>query len=72
VLARGGKETREFIRQHEIMKAALEGRTAIVEVVAEARNHFDLTYDLGAHGTALGDAVIAQMRLNERMGTHGR
>jgi arylformamidase len=66
VLARGGQETSEFIRQHALMKGALQGRTALIEVVSEPRNHFDLSYDLGTRNTPLGDAVLAQMKLDER------
>jgi arylformamidase len=62
VLARGGNETEEFVRQHDLMGAALRRRTDVVEIVAAARNHFDLPYDLGVAGTELGDAVLAQMR----------
>lgn len=61
VLARGGLETDEYVRQHDLMKAALSGRAPLVEVVEPHRNHFDLTYDLGARGTQLGDAVLAQI-----------
>lgn len=63
VIARGGNETGEFIRQHDLMAAALLPRTSVVNVVAATRNHFDLPYDLGVKGTELGDAVLAQMRL---------
>ncbi|MFE9775393.1 alpha/beta hydrolase [Streptomyces sp. NPDC005931] len=63
VVARGGNETEEYVRQHDRMVTALRPRTAVTEVVAERRNHFDLPYDLGARGTGLGDAVLAQMRL---------
>lgn len=63
VIARGGNETEEYVRQHERMATALRRRTAVTEVVAERRDHFDLPYDLGARGTGLGDAVLAQMGL---------
>jgi len=62
VLARGGVETREYCRQHELLKQALQKQgTLLTEVVEPERNHFDLTYDLGVQGTPLGDAVLAQM-----------
>lgn len=63
VVARGGNETEEYVRQHERMVTALRPRAAVTEVVAERRNHFDLPYDLGVRGTGLGDAVLAQMGL---------
>ncbi|WNF25472.1 alpha/beta hydrolase [Streptomyces sp. C11-1] len=61
VVARGGNETEEYVRQHELMVRALRPRAKVTEVVAELRDHFDLPYDLGARGTELGDAVLAQM-----------
>ncbi|MEU6990940.1 alpha/beta hydrolase [Streptomyces sp. NPDC046465] len=63
VAARGGNETEEYVRQHERMVTALRPRAAVTEVVAEGRDHFDLPYDLGATGTELGEAVLAQMHL---------
>ncbi|KMS78281.1 MULTISPECIES: alpha/beta hydrolase [Streptomyces] len=63
VVARGGNETEEYVRQHDGMVAALRPRAAVTEVVAERRDHFDLPYDLGVPGTGLGDAVLAQMGL---------
>ncbi|MET9119038.1 alpha/beta hydrolase [Streptomyces longwoodensis] len=65
VIARGGNETEEYVRQHDRMVAALRPRAAVTEVVADRRDHFDLPYDLGVPGTALGDAVLAQMGLEE-------
>ncbi|MGH3792560.1 MAG: alpha/beta hydrolase [Pseudonocardiaceae bacterium] len=62
VLARGGIETSEFIRQHEQMAVALAGRTTVVEVVSPTRDHFNLPCDLADPGTALGRAVLGQMR----------
>jgi arylformamidase len=63
IIARGGNETDEYVRQHDLMAAALRPRTRLTEVVAPDRNHFDLPYDLGVPGTELGDAVLAQMGL---------
>ncbi|MFJ5646230.1 alpha/beta hydrolase [Streptomyces sp. NPDC093223] len=63
VLARGGNETEEYVRQHDRMVAALRPRAAVTEVVAGRRDHFDLPYDLGVPGTGLGDAVLAQLGL---------
>ncbi|MGW1327915.1 alpha/beta hydrolase [Streptomyces antibioticus] len=69
VVARGGNETEEYIRQHDRLVTALRPRTAVTEVVADRRDHFDLPYDLGVRGTGLGDAVLAQMGLGDaRMG----
>ncbi|CAL9348492.1 alpha/beta hydrolase [Streptomyces sp. DH-12] len=63
VIARGGNETEEYVRQHDRMVAALRPRAAVTEVVADRRDHFDLPYDLGVPGTGLGDAVLTQMGL---------
>ncbi|MFD0279953.1 alpha/beta hydrolase [Kitasatospora sp. NPDC127111] len=65
VVARGGNETEEYVRQHDRMVAALRPRAAVTEVVAERRDHFDLPYDLGVRGTGLGDAVLAQLGLGK-------
>ncbi|RLU81341.1 hypothetical protein CTZ27_32925 [Streptomyces griseocarneus] len=62
VIARGGGETGEFIRQHDTMAALLRPRTALTDLTCATRNHFDLPYDLGNPHTALGRAVLAQMR----------
>ncbi|MEV6782903.1 alpha/beta hydrolase, partial [Streptomyces sp. NPDC051098] len=66
VVARGGNETEEYVRQHDRMVTALRSRAVVTEVVADRRDHFDLPYDLGVPGTGLGDAVLAQMRLEGR------
>jgi arylformamidase len=63
IIARGGNETEEYARQHDLMAAALRPRTRLTEIVAADRNHFDLPYDLGVAGTELGDAVLAQLGL---------
>jgi arylformamidase len=63
VIARGGTETAEYVRHHDLMAAALRTRTDVVDLVVGHRNHFDLPDDLGVPGTALGDAVRAQMGL---------
>jgi arylformamidase len=62
VIARGGGETGEFIRQHDTMSALLRPRTDVTEIVCPARNHFDLPHDLGNPDTALGAAVLAQIQ----------
>lgn len=62
VLARGGRETSEFVRQHDLMTALLRERTAVTEVVAPERDHFDLAFDLGDPRTELGRAVLDQIR----------
>ncbi|CRK56717.1 putative esterase [Alloactinosynnema sp. L-07] len=71
VIARGGNETGEYIRQHDRMAAALRTRTRVTEVVAPNRDHFDLPYDLGVPGTRLGDAVLAQMMIPTPIGRTG-
>lgn len=60
VIARGGNETREFVRQHDTMAAALRRRGAVTDLTCAGRNHFDLPYDLGNPHSALGAAVLAQ------------
>lgn len=65
VIARGGNETEEYKRQHGVMTRVLRRRTTVVEVVEQEKNHFDLPYDLGARGTSLGDAVLAQLGVEE-------
>ncbi|MTD53337.1 alpha/beta hydrolase [Amycolatopsis pithecellobii] len=59
VLARGGAETAPFVRQHEQLAAQLRDRTQLTEIVAPARNHFDLPDDLADPATELGRAVLA-------------
>lgn len=62
VLARGGVETQEYVRQHDLMADALRRRGALAEeLVVPHRNHFDLPYDLGDPSTSLGRAVLARM-----------
>lgn len=62
VLARGGVETQEYVRQHDLMANALRRRGALAEeLVVSHRNHFDLPYDLGDPSTSLGRAVLARM-----------
>ncbi|MFE7896739.1 alpha/beta hydrolase [Streptomyces sp. NPDC057424] len=69
VLARGGVETQEYVRQHDLMAEALRRRGALADNVVEAhRNHFDLPYDLADPATSLGRAVLAQMRLPDGRG----
>ncbi|AUY53118.1 alpha/beta hydrolase [Streptomyces sp. CB01881] len=63
IIARGGNETEEYACQQDRMAQALRPRTSLTEIVAAARDHFSIPYDLGAGGTALGDAVLAQMGL---------
>lgn len=69
VIARGGGETGEFVRQHDRMAELLRPRAAVTEVVCPARNHFDLPYDLGDPDTALGRAVLAQMHCSATAST---
>ncbi|EST34207.1 alpha/beta hydrolase [Streptomyces roseochromogenus] len=64
VVARGGAETDEFVRQHEDLLRAVAPRAASVrEVVAGHRNHFDITFDLDQQASELGAAVFAQLGL---------
>ncbi|WP_228769625.1 alpha/beta hydrolase [Actinokineospora alba] len=58
VVARGESETEEFGRQQrEFVEAVRALGGDVTELVAPSRNHFDLAYDLGRPGTALGDAT---------------
>ncbi len=55
LVAVGGVETAEFKRQSAEMHAALQRRgvsTAFLE--ATTRNHFDIVFDLGEPGSAIG------------------
>ncbi|CAL9647570.1 hypothetical protein SUDANB176_06519 [Streptomyces sp. enrichment culture] len=61
VIARGGGETTEFVRQHDTMTRLLRPRTTVTEIVSPERHHFDLPYDLADPRTALGRAVLAQI-----------
>ncbi|MFF2144923.1 amino acid adenylation domain-containing protein, partial [Kitasatospora sp. NPDC058190] len=64
VVARGGIETEEYVRQHDLMADALRRRGALAEGIVEpARNHFDLPYDLADPSTPLGHAVLTRMGL---------
>jgi arylformamidase len=72
VIARGGVETGEFIRQHDTMTALLRQRTEVTEVVSQHRNHFDLAYDLGDPATALGAAVLATISAPDAVPAGGR
>ena len=72
ILARGGHETQEYIRQHDLMASALRRHgVAVQEVVEPGRNHFDLPYDLADPSSALGRAVRAQLGLPGPAHTHG-
>ncbi|NMN96163.1 alpha/beta hydrolase [Nocardiaceae bacterium YC2-7] len=61
VIARGGIETSEFIRQHDTMSGLLRQRARVTEIIGPARNHFDLPYDLGDPSTELGRAVLSNI-----------
>ncbi|GAA1421078.1 alpha/beta hydrolase [Streptomyces thermospinosisporus] len=64
VVARGAAETAEYARQHADFVRALT-RTGLrpVDLTVAGRDHFDLPFDLGCRGTALGDAVLTLMGL---------
>ncbi|MFI6763460.1 alpha/beta hydrolase [Micromonospora sp. NPDC050417] len=58
VVARGGNETDEFGRQQaEFVAAVRAGGGQVADLVVPSRNHFDLAFDLGVPGTALGDSL---------------
>ena len=64
IVARGGAETAEYARQHEsFARALVDTGHRVVDLVDPGRNHFDLPLDLGVRGTALGDALLAQLDL---------
>lgn len=71
VIARGGGETREFVRQHDTMTALLRERIQVTELVCPHRNHFDLPYDLGKPDTTLGAAVLASIDAPGRVTSTG-
>lgn len=62
LVARGGTETGEYGRQHDLLVGA--GRQpGVRSLVARDRNHFDLPLGLGDPGDELGRAVLRQLRL---------
>ncbi|MFI6855386.1 alpha/beta hydrolase [Streptomyces sp. NPDC050416] len=64
IVARGAAETAEYARQHVDFVNALTHRgLRLVDLTVAGRDHFDLPFDLGRRGTALGDAVLTQMGL---------
>ena len=64
IVARGGRETEEFARQHDLLVAAATQRgTPVQDLVVSHRNHFDITFDLGDPDTELGKAVLTQLGL---------
>lgn len=65
VIARGRAETEEYARQQaELVRAATPLAAEMRELVAEHRNHFDITFDLDDPATELGAAVFTQMGLD--------
>lgn len=64
VVARGERETVAFAAQHSAFTTFLTGTgTRVTSLVAPARNHFDLPFDLGDPTTPLGRATLALMGL---------
>lgn len=62
VVARGGVETDEFIRQHDEFVEAVSTRSPVVrELVVAHRNHFDIPFDLDDPTTDLGKVVFGQL-----------
>jgi arylformamidase len=69
VVTRGGGETAEYRRQHDLLLDGLRraGSTAPTRsIVVRQRNHFDLPQGLGEPWDELGRAGLDQMRLGER------
>jgi arylformamidase len=65
VVARGGAETDEFVRQHDEFMVAVSTRAPVVrEVVATERNHFDIAFDMADPTAVLGRAVFDQLGLS--------
>lgn len=62
LLARGGTETSEYGRQHDLLVGALR-QPGVSSLVAGDRNHFNLPLGLGDPRDELGRAVLRQMRL---------
>src|SRR5699024_10794835 len=59
IIARGKRETSEYIRQHdEFIKQLKMNNHVIHELVIEHRNHFDLPFDLSAPDSILGNAIL--------------
>jgi arylformamidase len=63
ILAVGGLEGDEFLRQQVIMEAAWSGAAAITAMVMEGDHHYSAVEALGDPRSALGQAVLAQMGL---------
>lgn len=67
LVARGGAETDEYRRQHELLVAALRraGTTAagVRSLVCESRSHFDLPLGLGDPRDELGRMMLRSMGL---------
>jgi arylformamidase len=65
VVARGENETDEFGRQQaEFVDAVRASGARVVDLVVPSRNHFDLAFDLGVHGTVLGDSLTEMIGAN--------
>jgi arylformamidase len=64
ILACGGRETDEFLRQQKDFAAAAALRGgSVLELVVGHRHHFDIMDDLADSDTELGAAVLDQLRL---------
>jgi arylformamidase len=70
LVARGETETDEYVRQQDLMLAALRAAemrskagAVVGSLVCAGRNHFDLPLGLGDPSDELGRAVLRQMRL---------
>jgi tryptophan 2,3-dioxygenase len=64
VVARGGAETGEFVRQHDEMVAALKAAGAdVADVVVAECDHFDLPFRLADPQTPLGREVLTRSGL---------
>ncbi|MET9764376.1 alpha/beta hydrolase [Streptomyces sp. NPDC006372] len=65
IVARGGAETDEFCRQHDLFVEAATARAETVRaLVATNRNHFDVAFDLSDPATGLGTAQLEQLGID--------
>ena len=66
VVAHGGRESPEFIRQAEAFAAALRTARRDVTLLVEAKlNHFEIAEELGRPGSAIFEAALAQASARE-------
>lgn len=61
IVAVGGREGAEFLRQNDLMAASWGDRLAVTTLVLDGDNHYSAVESLGDPTSPLGRAVLAQM-----------